>query len=114
MLAKRKQSQKTNTILDFYILKDEQALPNYPKQLGFEFVSGLDEKTFYNLQKNGIIDKRFDYYSDFRLDTPLIQQIRETILQKQLQADPDVKMLTQLFDRAEKKESGLLLMGSKE
>jgi len=78
-------------MLDFYIIKDEQALPNYPEQIGLEFVGGLDEKTFHNLQNKGIIDKRFDYNSDFRLGTPLIQQIQETILQKQLQADPDVK-----------------------
>lgn len=39
----------------------------------------------------GIIDKRFDYYSDFRLGTVLIKQIRQNILQKQLQADTDVK-----------------------
>lgn len=98
-------------MLDFYILKDDQALPNYPKQLGLEFVGGLDEKTFFNLQNKGIIDSRFDYYSDFRLGTALIKQIRETILQKQLQADTDVKMLTQLFDRADKKQNGLIAFG---
>ena len=98
-------------MLDFYILKDDQALPNHPEKLGLEFVGGLDEKTFHNLQNNGIFDKRFDYYSDFRLGTPLIQQIRQTILQKQLQADPDVKILTQLLDRAVKKQSGLIAYG---
>lgn len=98
-------------MLDFYILKDEQALPNYPEQIDLEFVGGLDNKTFYNLQNNGIFDKRFDYYSDFRLGTTLIKQIREIILQKQLQADPDVKMLTQLFDTADKKRSGLIAFG---
>lgn len=98
-------------MLDFYILKDEQALPNHPEKLGLEFVGGLDEKTFHNLLNKGIIDKRFDYYSDFRLGTPLILQIRQTILQKQLQADADVKMLTQLLDRADKKQSGLIAYG---
>ena len=98
-------------MLDFYILKDDQALPNYPKQLGLEFVGGLDDKTFYNLQNEGIIDNRFDFYSHFRLGTALIKQIRETILQKQLQADADVKMLSQLFDTADNKQSGLIAFG---
>jgi hypothetical protein len=98
-------------MLDFYLLKDDQALPKHPEQLGLEFVGGLDDETFYNLQNKGIIDNRFDFYSDFRLGTELIKQIRETILQKQLQADADVKMLTQLFDKAEKKQSGLIALG---
>ncbi len=98
-------------MLDFYIIKDEQAKPNYPEQLGLEFIGGLDDKTFGNLQNKGIIDRRFDYYSDFRLATLLIKQIRQTILQKQLQADSDVKKLTQLFDTAEKKQSGLIAYG---
>lgn len=32
-------------MLDFYIIKDDQAKPNYPKKLELEFVGGLDEKT---------------------------------------------------------------------
>lgn len=98
-------------MLDFYILKDDHAKPNHPKQLGLEFVGGLDYKTFENLQNKGIIDSRFDLYSDFRLGTMLIKQIRETIKQKQLQADNDVKKLTQLFDSADKKQSGLIAYG---
>lgn len=63
------------------------------------------------MQNKGIIDRRFDYYSDFRLGTVLIKQIRQTIIQKQLQADSDVKKLTQLFDSADKNLSGLIAYG---
>jgi hypothetical protein len=98
-------------MLDFYIIKDDQVKPNYPEKLGLEFVGGLDDKTFDNLQNKGIIDRRFDYYSDFRLGTLLIKQIRQNILQKQLQADNDVKKLTQLFDTAHKKQCGLIAYG---
>lgn len=98
-------------MLDFYIIKDDQSKPNYPEQLGLEFVGGLEYKTFENLQNKGIIDRRFDYYSDFRLGTVLIKQIRQTIIQKQLQADSDVKKLTQLFDSADKNLSGLIAYG---
>ncbi len=98
-------------MLNFYIIKDDQAKPNYPEQLGLEFVGGLDDNTFDNLHNKGIIDKRFDYYSDFRLETVQIKQIRQTIIQKQLQADDGVKKLTQLFDTADKKQSGLIAYG---
>ena len=98
-------------MLDFYIIKDDQSKPNYPEQLGLEFVGGLEYKTFENLQNKGIIDRRFDYYSDFRLGTVLIKQIRQTIIEKQLQADSDVKKLTQLFDSADKNLSGLIAYG---
>jgi hypothetical protein len=98
-------------MLDFYIIKDDQAKPTHPAQLGLEFVGGLDNKTVDNLQKKGIVDKRFDYYSDFRLGTLLIAQIQQTITQKQLQADTDVKKLTQLLDTADKKQSGLIAYG---
>jgi hypothetical protein len=98
-------------MLDFYIIKDNQSKPGYPGQAGLEFVGGLDDKTFDNLQNKGIIDSRFDYYSDFRLGTDLIKQIRQNILQKQLQADDDVKMLIQLFDAADMHQSGLIAYG---
>jgi hypothetical protein len=98
-------------MLDFYIINDDQAKPSSRKQEFLEFVGGLDEVVFENLQKRGIINDRFDYYSDFRLATPLIGQIRENILQKQLQDDHDVKKLLYIFDVAEKHQSGLIAYG---
>jgi len=98
-------------MLDFYIIKDDQPAPNYPEQSGLEFVGGIDGKTFENLQNKGIIDRQFDYYSDFRLGTLLIKKVRQTILQKQLQSDSDVKKLTQLLDTADNKHSGLIAYG---
>jgi hypothetical protein len=98
-------------MLDFYTIKDDQSKPNSPEKVGLEFVGGLDDTTFENLQDKGIIDRRFDYYSDFRLETILIKQIRKNILQKQLQADIDVKKLIRLFDAADLKQSGLVAYG---
>jgi hypothetical protein len=98
-------------MLDFYIIKDDQSKPGYPEQAGLAFAGGLDDNTFDNLQNKGIIDSRFDYYSNFRLGTDLIKQIRQNILQKQLQADDDVKMLIQLFDAADMHQSGLIAYG---
>ncbi|RKE52406.1 hypothetical protein [Sphingobacterium detergens] len=98
-------------MLDFYIIEDDQATPNYPEEFGLQFVGGIDYGTFTNLQSKGIIDQRFDYYSDFRLNTVLVKQIQEKILQKELQADTDVIMLIQFFNIANEKESGLIAYG---
>lgn len=46
---------KRQTMLDFYIIKDNQNLPDYPEQVGLEFVGGLDLKTFTNLQKKRLL-----------------------------------------------------------
>ncbi|MGE9310522.1 hypothetical protein ACLOAU_02695 [Niabella sp. CJ426] len=98
-------------MMDFYIIGDDQAIPNYPEELGLQFVGGIDYGTFKNLQSKGILDKGFDYYSDFRMDTVLLKQIQENILQKELQTDTDVIKLLQLFNIANEKNSGLIAFG---
>lgn len=98
-------------MLDFYIIGDDEAIPDYPEELGLQFVGGIDYRTFKNLQSKGILDKEFDYYSDFRLDTVLLKKIQEHILQKELQTDADVIKLMRLFNIANKKDSGLVAFG---
>jgi hypothetical protein len=49
------------------------------------FAGGLDETTFDNLQRKGIIDDRFDCYSTFRWGTHLIAQIRQIIQKKKME-----------------------------
>ena len=95
-------------MLDFYIIKDEQKKPNNPGKLGRDYAGGLDYKTFSNLQNKGIIDNRFDYYSDFRLDTKLINQIRLQIIQKNMQTDTDVILLLQILNMTEINQCGLM------
>lgn len=98
-------------MLDFYFIKDDQKKPLHPEHSRLEFAGGLDYQTFENLKKKGIIDSRFDYYSDFRIETLQIKQIRQTILQESIQIDSDAMKLTQLLDTAEKKQSGLIAFG---
>lgn len=98
-------------MLDFYIIKDEQATPKYPEQLKLEFVGQLNEETFGNLQNKGIIDHKLDYYSDFRIRTTVIKQIRKTIINKQINSDSDVKKLMELLDIADQKQCGLMAFG---
>ena len=98
-------------MLDFYLLKDEQRKPSYPEKAGLKFVGGFDEITFDNLKSKRIIDEQFDYYSDFRLATSEITQIRKKITERQLQDDPDVKVLIHLLDIAESEHNGLIAFG---
>lgn len=97
-------------MLDFYFLKDDVTKPgNGPSAL--DFAGNLDDKTFSNLQKKGIIDNRFDYYSDFRWSELLLKQIRERIDLKQMQTDTDVVKLLRLIDAALNQKSGLIAYG---
>jgi hypothetical protein len=98
-------------MLDFYFIKDDQIDPSHPGELGLEFAGGLDIKIVARLQQKGVIDQLYDYSSDFRLGTLLIKQIRQIISQKSLQADSDVKELMQLFDLADRTQSGLIVFG---
>ena len=95
-------------MLDFYTIHDKQPKPDFPEKSGLVFAGQLDEKTFYILQQKGIIAKRFDYYTDFRLDTTLIKQMQQIISSKGLHMDTDIKSLTQILDIANTKQSGLI------
>ncbi|MDR3010969.1 MAG: hypothetical protein LBV59_23785 [Sphingobacterium sp.] len=95
-------------MLDFYTIDDKQPKPDFPEKAGLVFAGQLDEKTFCNLQQKGIIAKRFDYYTDFRLDTALIKQMQQIILSKGLHMDTDIKSLSQILDIANTKQSGLI------
>lgn len=98
-------------MLDFYCIKDNQSKPEYPEKAGLEFVGGLDQETVDRLKIKGVFDERFEYYSDVRLGTERIKQMRVNILEKQLQADIDVRKLIILFDLADLQQSGLIAYG---
>ncbi|MBF4487356.1 hypothetical protein [Flavobacterium sp. CSZ] len=93
-------------MLDFYIIKEEQITPNSPT--GLEFIGQLDDNTFRNLKTKGIIDKSYDYYSDFRWNSKTILQIRQNSTKSSIQEDTDIKLLNQLLDLAENRKSGII------
>lgn len=97
-------------MLDFYFISDDQTKPNYPDQ-DLELAGSLDAKTFDSLIQKGIIDSRFDYYSDFRWSETLVKQMRQTIEDRQSYSDTDVKKLLELIDSALSKRSGLMAYG---
>ena len=98
-------------MLDFYIIEDDEPKPNDPGRGSLIYAGGLDDMTFDNLQRKGIIDDKFDFYSNFRWGTSLIAQIRQTIQKKNMESDSDVRALVVLLDLAERHESGLIAYG---
>lgn len=94
-------------MLDFYIIKDEQPKPNYPEQINLAFIASLDSKTFYHLIKKGLIDARFDDYSDFRWDSHLIEQINAKVSMVK-NADSDIKQLNRILRKALELKCGII------
>lgn len=93
-------------MLDFYLLADDEHMLSYPEEKGKMVIGSLDDKSFERLKVKKIIPERFEYYSDFRWDMSLVQQIRNNI-QKQALHDTDVQPLLQLLDKAIASGSGL-------
>jgi len=98
-------------MLDFYLIADDQPRPKDPGKSMLVYAGGLEDDTFHNLQKKGVIDERFDYYSDFRWGTELIEQIKQSIWKKNLERDTDVQKLMELLHIAEENGSGLMAYG---
>lgn len=94
-------------MLDFYIIKDEQSKPSYPLQANLEFIAGLDSGTFDNLISKGIIDSRFDYYSDFRWNSNLIEQINSKV-SKIINSDSDIDKLKLILNKALELQCGII------
>lgn len=92
-------------MLDFYLIKDEQKKPDYPEQENLEFVSGIDYNTYERLINKGVIDKRFDYYSDFRWNSQMIKQMMNKEVEK---LNPDIAKLNDILRKAIEKNSGLI------
>lgn len=92
-------------MLDFYLIKEEQPKPDYPEQVDLDFVGGIDYKTYERLINKDIIDNRFDYYSDFRWNVQMINQIMD---KKGEQQDPDFEKLNNILRKAIESNSGLI------
>ena len=44
-------------MLDFYLIQDDQPMPDYPEQANLEFAGGINLKTFENLQRYSNLKK---------------------------------------------------------
>ena len=93
-------------MLDFYLIPDIQPTPGSPESL--EHVGALDSRTFRLLKEKHIIPPHYDYYTDFRWNNDLVQQLENTILNTSLLADTDVQRLLVLLRAAREAQSGLV------
>lgn len=96
-------------MLDFYLLSDAESKPK-PDELGnLDYAGGLESNIYNRLVRKGIIDSRFDYYSDFRWGNQLIKQIDSKA--NDFSGDSDVNKLKEIIDKAINKELGLIAIG---
>lgn len=95
-------------MLDFYLIRDNQPIPNYPEQANLEIAGGLDYETYEYLKSKGLIDKRLDFYSDFFWGTEMIESTLAIINQGGFKSDPRVKLFYDLISLALEKKCGLI------
>lgn len=95
-------------MLDFYLINDEQPKPRYPEQIDLEFVGDLNNKTFETLKTKGLIENRFDYYSDFRWNSAFVKQIYSSMLANEFRNDSDIQQLFELISKANEINYGLI------
>lgn len=94
-------------MLDFYLLADDQPMPDYPKEGEVKLIGSIDDRVFERLKVKKIIPERFDYYADFRWDSALTEQIKGNIL-KHANGDGDLQPLLEMLDIAQAHDSGLV------
>ncbi len=95
-------------MLDLYVILEGQNKPPYPEQAGLEYAGSLDDLTFHDLQKKGLIELEFHYYSDFRWSKALVKQKYDLLLEKSRQQDTSVSQLLVALDKALKKNGGII------
>jgi hypothetical protein len=93
-------------MLDFYIISDSEEKPKPDKIDQLDYAGGLESDIFDRLVRKGIIDSRFDFYSDFRWGNQLVRQIDSKT--KEYSNDSDIKALKNIVDKAVNSESGLI------
>lgn len=92
-------------MLDFYIIEDSEIKPKPDELKNFQYAGGLEIVIFERLIKKGIIDQRFDFYSDFRWSYEFVELISSKT--KYFDNDYDVNLMRSITDKAKKFKSGL-------
>lgn len=95
-------------MLDLYFINDEQYKPKNLIKSGLEFAGSLEFEIFENLQNKGIIETRFDYYTDFRWGSTFIKQKLLTLKEKDYKSDTEIKQLFDLLQKASIRNNGLI------
>lgn len=96
-------------MLDFYLISDSEGKPKPDKLGNLDYAGGLEPDIYDRLVRKGIIDSRFDYYSDFSWGNQLVKQIESKA--NSFNTDSDVIKLKKIIDKAIYKEFGLIAFG---
>lgn len=95
-------------MLDFYLIQDDQSTPDSPEELGLKYVGGIEFEPYKSIQRKGVLEERFQYYSDFRWSSQFISNLIVSINSKNYQSDTDVKLLMEILEDAKMENHGLV------
>lgn len=102
-------------MLDFYLLPEndihveEKELISYVSENKLVFAGGIEAEVFERLQKFGLINEIYDYYSDFIWDTSEIKTLLKHIKTKQIR-NRDAIILQTILEKAKVEGSGLFAL----
>lgn len=96
-------------MLDFYLISDSEGKPKPDQLEHLDYAGSVESDMSGRLVRKGIIDSRFDEYSDFRWGKQLIKQIEAKA--NKFNADSDVLKLKEIIEKAKNKEFGLIAFG---
>jgi len=95
-------------LLDFYLIQDTFEKPEFPEESRLEFAGGLEDKTFADLKRYGLINNEISFYSDFRLSENTVKEIFDLSSKEFLSADTSVKKFKDILTKAITNNSGLI------
>lgn len=80
-------------MLDFYDIARGSETPDHPDLEKLQEIGSLDLKTFVNLQKKGIIEESYNFFSDFRWDEPKLILMLNKCNTSRFEGDTEVQQL---------------------
>lgn len=94
-------------MLDFYLISDNKKTnPKSPKNL--KYAGGIEDDKYYRLIRIGLIDEKYDYYSDFRWNTAVVKQINKHLEKYKTDNNTDIETLRQIINQAVENNCGLI------
>lgn len=77
-----------------------------------ERVGGIEDDFFFQLQEEGVIEPWFDYYSDFRWRSEIVNRMLLKLLQKSVTSQSHVRTsFIGILQKAADAKSGLMAFG---
>ncbi|QCK15806.1 hypothetical protein [Mangrovivirga cuniculi] len=93
-------------MLEFYKIADSENRNNQNHLKDSMFAGEIEHDVFNRLVKKGIIDKRFDYFTDFRWGSDVIKQIKNKLTN--FENDSDIIILARIVNVIKEDDYGLI------